>query len=102
MSKLLKLDFDNRKRCPSIRKMGAKLRRAGYGLVEHKARRSPSGTGWHVIIRTEPEPCSPMEIVALQAILGSDPFREASNVMRVRNLRKVGKHWGTRWNVLYT
>lgn len=97
----LKLDIDNRKRKPSVRKIRAKLRWAGYAMRVCEMRRSPSGTGWHVIVTTEPEPTGPMEIVALQAILGSDSFREASNLQRVRNLDKVGNWWGERWNVLY-
>lgn len=81
--------------------MVAKLKRAGFKSWKFSWKRSPSGQGWHCIVVLEPEPETPMEVVALQAILGSDPFREASNVLRARQLPKVPPFWRGRWNVLY-
>lgn len=100
----IKLDIDNRKRLPSRRKMVAKLRWAGYTMSDFTARRSPSGTGWHVMMRIEPEPTTAVEVVALQALLGSDPFREASNLNRARHVDAgtVTGYWRKRWNTLYT
>jgi hypothetical protein len=46
-----------------------------------------------------------MEMVALQAILGSDRYREACNVQRVRTIRTMTPDmrafWEPRWNVFY-
>lgn len=79
------------------------LRRAGYRPLWLRQERSGSGKGWHLIVETKPEIKTPMEVVALQAILGSDPWREACNVQRVRNLDRVPRAWRERdrWNVLY-
>lgn len=43
------------------------------------------------------------EIVALQAILGSDEKREALNLMRVISMRRnaVTPYWERRWNILF-
>lgn len=57
--------------------------------------------GWHLLVRIGGT-MQPAAIVAAQAILGSDPHREAFNLMRVRALRRVPRYWRTRWNVLYT
>jgi hypothetical protein len=64
-------------------------------------RRSPSGSGWHLVLTVVPEPQSPVEVVALQAILGSDPLREACNLHRANMFPTVSPFWQDRWNVLY-
>lgn len=54
--------------------------------------------GWHVSVRLS-KSLSPAEIVALQAVLGSDPRRESLNLMRV-----IFQRWERapqRWNLLY-
>lgn len=56
--------------------------------------------GWHVVVRCSGR-LSPVGTVAVQAILGSDPLREAHNLMRARKLGSVPKFWRKRWNVLY-
>lgn len=79
------------------------LHRAGFALVTLKQSRSPSGRGWHVELEVTPEP-TPLEVVALQAILGSDRGREACNLHRARMVvsgRVRSKYWRERWNVLY-
>jgi len=78
---ILKLDFD-RSTHPPIRRLVRLLDRAGYRAVSMGFRRSPSGTGWHVWVVTTPAPKSLIEVVALQAILGSDPWREAVTLYR--------------------
>ena len=52
--------------------------------------------GWHVVTVWNTR-FKPLEIVALQAILGSDPRREAFNLIRVRS----GKGGNRRWNLLF-
>lgn len=79
-----------------------RLQWAGYHVTRWHRRPSPSGTGTHIKLWVVPEPSSAMEVVALQAILGSDPYREASNLGRVRVLDELPEYWRTRWNVLYS
>lgn len=58
--------------------------------------------GWHVVIALSGT-ITPLECVAMQAVLGSDPRREAYNVVRARAVARgdVPAFWRTRWNVLY-
>ncbi len=59
--------------------------------------------GQHVIIRIA-ETLRPLELVALQSILGSDSMREALNFMRARGgVEELpdGDYWLTRWNIIY-
>lgn len=97
----LYLDVDAGQPEPEIGRIQTLLARAGYRVAALSIGRSPSGTGWHVRVLPDPQPATPMEMVALQAVLGSDPFREACNVARVRALPRVEKFWQKRWNVLY-
>lgn len=57
----------------------------------HRTRR-----GWHMSVMFS-ERFSPIETVALQAILGSDAFRETYNLVRVRSKQAAGR----RWNLLF-
>lgn len=97
----LRLDLDAGREQPDNHELETRLRRAGYEIAGIWRRPSPSGEGEHITIELAPEPASEMEIVALQAVCGSDPFREACNVQRVRNLDRVPEWWRERWNVLY-
>ena len=56
--------------------------------------------GIHVMIRTRNR-IAPERMVAMQACLGSDPIREAINLVRVAGLTRAPKFWRGRWNVLY-
>jgi len=44
-----------------------------------------------------------MEVVAWQAVFGSDPNREAYNILRggLVDERKIKGYWANAWNVLY-
>lgn len=85
---------------PRLRKVWTVLRMCDLrprSIECHRTRR-----GWHLLIvltRT----LLPSERVALQAVLGSDPWREALNLMRVLSIRKAGApdFWINRWNLLY-
>lgn len=57
--------------------------------------------GWHVTVWLQRK-VSATELVAVQAILGSDPRREVFNLVRVRKLAEVPPCWVQRWNVLYS
>ena len=69
----------------------------------------PTARGCHVLIvaqwSREIDPSvdlTPPEIVCLQLLLGSDPRREAFNLMRAHTLGDAPEFWRDRWNVLYS
>lgn len=97
---LVKVDWD-KKRMPSIRRMEQLLVRAGYVPRSVEYRRSPSGTGWHVVFTVSPSPRSPYQVVALQLLLGGDVWREAVQLRRARAFGKAPAWMRDRWNVLY-
>lgn len=102
-SRELRIDLDGR-RLP-LRVLMERLARANRRIVALGERQSPSGRGWHQWIHVRPAPRSAQEIVMLQLLLGSDPLREAYNMVRARAVdeRKVSRYWRVRdrWNVLY-
>jgi hypothetical protein len=57
--------------------------------------------GWHVRAWYRGPAWPPVVIVAVQAILGSDPERELFNLVRALALDGAPAFWRTRWNVLY-
>lgn len=81
------------------------LARAGYQLTRRWKERSPSGKGWHVYVEIDRPVSCWLEMVALQAVLGSDRYREACNVQRVRTIGLMSPEmrafWEPRWNVFY-
>jgi hypothetical protein len=90
--------------------LAARLERAGYAISGWEALASTNG--WHVKVRLQPSPASPIETVALQAICGSDPLRESCNIERARTVQlwlvdadraepEAADFWRKRWNVLY-
>lgn len=97
---ILKLDVD-RARCPTWKRLRFILSRGGYGLNGVIARKSPSGKGWHLWIEVTPRPRTRVEVVALQAILGSDPLREAVTLMRAKATARMPAWADNWWNVLY-
>lgn len=102
---LLRLDHDPY--CPplTMRELLKRARRANVRIVELIERRSPSGRGCHRIVKIRPAPRSAMQVVALQLLFGSDPYREAYlyNRARLVDARRVGRYWrkSDSWNVLY-
>ena len=102
---LLKIDVDPGHEVYTLGHMRRLLDRAGYQIVERWKRRSGSGKGWHVYVMLDRAVSSPMEMVALQAVLGSDRYREACNVQRVRTIEHLSPdmraYWEPRWNVFY-
>ena len=98
---LLKLDIDEGEARPKLHVIMRRLRRAGYTPVWLSETRSPSGRGWHLVIDVRPRPTHPSQVVALQAILGSDPDREACNLARANVLGTMSGYARDRWNVLY-
>jgi len=94
------LDFD-RRRTPRLRYLFVGLRL--LGLHVRWMRDDRTVKGWHRTICLE-ESLSPSELVALQAVLGSDPRRENLNLMRVLRTRHNGftRFQERRWNILYS
>jgi hypothetical protein len=100
---MLLIDVDQGMRRLPLEELVERLSRANRQLVAMAEWRSPSGKGWHQIILVEPPPRTASETVALQLLLGSDPYREAFNSWRARvvDAGKAGPYWRRRWNVLY-
>lgn len=96
----VKIDWDKKRR-PNIQRIEALITRAGYRVIGSAVRKSPSGNGWHVVLSLRPYPKSPFEVVALQAICGGDPWREAMQMQRAQSFDKVPVWMRDRWNVLY-
>lgn len=96
----IKVDWDNPIE-PDLSEMHRLLARAGYAIHDTALRRSPSGTGWHVVFEVEPRPTSPYEVIALQLLLGGDKNREAMQMHRARAFSFVPRWMRDKWNVLY-
>lgn len=98
---VLKLDYDGAKLPPvemRVAAMAVLLHLRVRGLHYARTRR-----GWHVVV-TLAQRMAPAQIVACQAILGSDPMRELFNLARVRRMRQflpVMRNPEV-WNVLYS
>jgi hypothetical protein len=100
-SGLLLLDIDRGVPVPKVGRLCLLLRRAGYRPVWLMQKRSRSGKGWHLVLKVTPRPKSATEVVALQAILGSDVMREACNLRRAVLLPMMPRWARKMWNVLY-
>lgn len=98
---VVRCDYDADTPIPPAATRRARLRRAGFRIVQSRRVRSPSGRGWHLFVDVTPRPRTPETVVALQAILGSDPWREACNLARARVLHRVPRAMRRHWNVLY-
>lgn len=101
----LRIDVDPGEPVFSVDHVCGLLRRAGKRALWLRQERSGSGKGWHLTLAVSP-PCRDlMEVVALQAVLGSDRYREANNVCRVRALDRMDAdaraYWSRRLNVFY-
>ena len=57
--------------------------------------------GWHCVVYLNGPSLPPMQIVALQALCGSDWKRESYNYGRVSQWRYLDNTSRARWNVLY-
>lgn len=97
----LKVDWDKGTKPPTVEQVQWLLRRAGFRLVTFMQKRSPSGRGWHGWFEVRPVPTF-TQIVALQAMLGSDPAREACNLIRSVQAPTLPTRTRRRWNVTYT
>jgi hypothetical protein len=62
------------------------------------ARYDRTARGWHVVIKVR-QRLTLIETVAVQAILGSDPYREAFNFARART--RPAPYWAARANLLF-
>lgn len=96
------MDYDNPSTPPTIPALYSVLRVLGIGVSS--VCYSCTRRGWHVTASLI-ERLNKPELVALQSILGSDPMREALNLMRCIQMRLHRKalpiFWQQRWNILY-
>lgn len=96
---ILRLDYD-RPRLPRdvfTRAVNA-LRWLRLRAVAFVCRRT--ARGWHVKIAVSRR-LNALSVVALQALLGSDPKREVFNLLRARALRRAPPEWRSRYSVLF-
>jgi hypothetical protein len=76
------LDVDHARDLPGVlRRVNALSRLMRLGPVACSIERSPSGRGFHVVV-VLPVDHGELAIIGLQAIMGSDPWREAHNMRR--------------------
>lgn len=97
----LKVDWDAGTRPVLVGRICWLLARAGFRVVTMMEKRSPGGRGRHAWLEIRPTPTF-TEIVALQAILGSDPSRESCNLARASHAPRVRASVRRRWNVTYS
>lgn len=88
------IDCDENK-APHLRPIYTCFRLIGI-VIPNWVRYDRTKRGWHVVIRLS-KTLTPIEIVALQSVLGSDSRRESLNLMRVLH----GGGYDKRWNILY-
>lgn len=93
---ILQCDYDNCKKIDrkTIRR---RLEKAGVTCLAIRSRQSPSGTGVHALVSVSGV-LNRFQRIALQAILESDPEREAQNYRRAR---QAGPKWKDNWQVLF-
>jgi hypothetical protein len=89
------LDFDDKKP-PHLLPIFVVFRLLG-SISPRWVRYDRTRRGWHVVIKLS-RSLTPVETVALQAVLGSDSRRESLNLMRVLH----GGGGDKRWNILYS
>lgn len=90
---LVMCDYD-RKNVKPLMRLWAVSRMMGIHPKFTQLRRTRRG--WHMLVQFR-ETFNALETVALQAILGSDAFRETYNLVRVRSKRARDG----RWNLLF-
>lgn len=96
---LLYLDFDGHLPSDLMERITAKCALWRWPLEAVRIDRTRRG--WHVIIGIRKR-IAALSMVAAQAILGSDPNREAFNLVRVRRLPMLPARAKCQWNVLYS
>jgi hypothetical protein len=95
---VLLLDYDTERK-PRIRGIKQRLSVAHVQYLRSECHRSPSGHGWHCLVYVRGR-WSRFQRIALQAMLESDPDREAQNFYRAQIFTE--KEWTERGNVLFT
>jgi hypothetical protein len=91
-------DYDGRLPADLRQRVRAVRRLLGLRTVYRRLDRT--ARGFHMVLRWDTA-LTPTEIIAVQAILGSDPMREAMNLMRVR-AKPGGMVERQFWNLLYS
>jgi len=99
MGTLIKLDIDRKVYSGSSR-IFTVLSMLRLHIVSSLLKRSKHGN-FHWIIEIE-ESLKPIEIVCVQALMGSDYKRECFNFLRARQLKGKSKLVKEHWNVLFS
>jgi len=95
MPSLIKLDYDMSIDVASlIFVSGVRKVQEIVGLTIEDFEATKSRDNWHVRVKIK-EDLMPLEILAIQLIMGSDHIREAFNLRRIRRGQK-------NWNILFT
>ena len=95
---VLRMDYDGRIPARSYARLVSALRWLRLRPLAAVYRRT--ARGWHCKVALTRR-CQPLVVVALQAILGSDPKREVFNLLRARALPHVPAEWRSRYSVLF-
>lgn len=99
---MLKLDVDRPRPLPYWRVWWL-ARLCGWHVEWISHRRTPGRGYWHIEVGLT-DALRAVEVVAAQAILGSDRNREAFNLVRARMIeydRDVPRYWRQNYNVLF-
>ena len=95
---VLRVDYDGRIPAVSYRQLIAALRWLRLRPLAVVYRRTVRGYHMKVALTRR---CQPLVVVALQAILGSDPKREVFNLLRARALPRCPVEWRNRYSILF-
>ena len=105
-SRLLYLDIDEPQSVERVTQLNNQVYRIAsmiHVTLELKAVHTTKN-GFHAVVNAEwpdMKELTPAETVCLQLLLGSDPKREAFNLLRAHTLGDAPAFWQDRWNVLY-
>jgi hypothetical protein len=91
------LDIDHRRQAPALDELYKVFH--VLQITPEWIRQDKTRHGWHVVIKL-PRRLHKLALVALQAILGSDPRRETLNLMRALSIGMTG-FAAERWNILF-
>jgi len=99
-NRTIMLDFDQRQ-VPRLRRIFTGLRWLGLGSPKW-IRTDRTAHGWHVIVKLR-QKLTDGEIIAAQAVLGSDLKRETLNLKRaIAQRTNPQPGWGPRINLLFS
>jgi hypothetical protein len=96
---VLKCDFDGRFPAGICNRLGFIARQNRVRVIDLRIDRTRHG--WHLTARLSGR-VSPLRLVLMQALCGSDYRRECYNGVRAMRLRGTSPFWRDRFNQLFT